>query len=61
MPRVYFKKNVRTVWPKDVLEAAAKAVRDNNCSVNAAAKDYKIPRRTLRDYLVKGTNVFQTR
>lgn len=55
MPRVYHKKNLRTVWSKELLEAAAKAVQDNRCSVNAASKDFKIPRRTLRDYLLKRT------
>ena len=60
MPRVYKKKNLRTAWPEGVLSAAIKAVRKENMSVNATAREFKIPRRTLRDRLHRGTTTLKS-
>lgn len=60
MPRTYVKKNIRTLWPKNVLEAAVKEIKENNIAVNAAARLFKIPRRTSRDHLIKGKTFSNT-
>ena len=47
------KKNLRGNWQEEDLQNAMRVVRASKLSANAAAIHYKVPRRTLRAYLVE--------
>lgn len=45
-----------STWDEDNLRRAMEAVQDNQLSTNAAAFQFNIPRRTLRNHLVSGNS-----
>lgn len=53
MGRVYVRKTARQTWSKESMKNAINEVQNNNVSVNATAKKYKLPEPTLRRYLRK--------
>jgi len=49
----YSKKNLRGNWQEEDLRNTMRVVRTSQLSTNADAIHYKIPRKTLRAYLVE--------
>ena len=57
MVRNYVSKNKRGVWKIDTMKAAANAVLNQGVSLQKAAKEYQVPRTTLRRHLKKGGSI----
>jgi hypothetical protein len=55
--RKYSRKILRGNWQEEDLQNAMRFVRTTKLSTNAVAIHYKVPRRTLRAYLVENKQI----